>query len=340
MPARTRRGEVGVVDLARELGVSTATVSRALNGSAQVRPELARRIRDHARDRGYVANRHARALSSNSSRAFVGFVIPYVDTPAYSAVAAQCARLLSADGTQMILTITENDPRRELDQIRDLVATRVAGMVVSPSTGILAGTRELLRELPVVQFHRSCGIDAPGVYSDDTALGDAVTRLVDLGHRRIGYIGPSRAISNGAARLAAVRDGAAAAGLDPDTLAVRLLEPATDQGAGAVRELLHRADRPTALVVGGGTLSLAVARAVRASGLRLPGDLSLVVYGDPAWFALHDPPLSVVSIDYPELARRAARLLLDRIGGDSPGDVLLTSELHIGGSTGPPPPGA
>lgn len=341
MPARSRRGEVGVVDLARELGVSTATVSRALNGSSRVRPELAHRIREHARDRGYIANRHARALSSNSSRAFVGFVIPYVDTPAYSAVAAQCARLLSADGTQMILTITENDPRRELDQLRDLVATRVAGVVLSPSTGILPGTRELLQDLPVVQFHRGCGIDAPGVFSDDAALGDAVTRLADLGHRRIGYIGPSRSISNGARRLAAVRDGAAAAGLDPDALAVRLLEPATDHGAGAARELLHRADRPTALVVGGGTLSLSVAREVRASGLRVPGDLSLVVYGDPAWFALHDPPLTVVSVDYPELARRAARLLVGRIGGDGPADdVLLTSELHPGGSTGPPPPGA
>ncbi|WP_410947929.1 LacI family DNA-binding transcriptional regulator [Pseudonocardia nantongensis] len=328
------------MDLARELEVSTATVSRALNGSERVRPELARRIRDHARDRGYVANRHARALSSNSSHAFVGFVIPYVDTPAYSAVAAECARLLSADGTQMILTITENDPRRELDQVRDLLATRVAGVVVSPSTGILAATRELLRALPVVQFHRGAGIGAPGVFSDDAALGEAVSRLVDLGHRRIGYIGPSRAISNGAARLTAVRDGAAAAGLDPDSLAVRLLEPATDQGAGAVRELLHRADRPTALVVGGGTLSLAVAREVRASGLALPGDLSLVVYGDPAWFALHDPPLTVVSVDYPELARRAARLLLGGIGGDPPGgDVLLPSELRTGGSTGPPPPG-
>src|SRR5262245_39499251 len=119
MPGRTRRTSVGVVDLARELGLSTATVSRALNGSAAVRPEVAERVREHAASRGYVVNRLARALSSNTSRAFVGFVIPYVDTPAYSTVAAELARLLSADGTQMILTITENDPHRELQQLRD-----------------------------------------------------------------------------------------------------------------------------------------------------------------------------------------------------------------------------
>lgn len=339
MPSRTRRGEVGVVDLARELGVSTATVSRALNGSDTVRPALASRIREHARVRGYVPNRLARALSANSSRAFVGFVIPYVDTPAYSAVAAECARLLSADGTQMILTITENDPERELTQLQDLVATRVAGLVVSASSGVLDRSRDLLRGVPVVEFHRSAGIGAPGVFSDDDrALVEAVGHLAGLGHRRIGYIGQPETISNGAARLRAVRLGAALAGLEPDALPMRLVEPAAENGARAAGELLDAADPPTALLVGGGTLSLPVAQAVRERGLRLPADLSLVVYGDPSWFALSDPPLTTVSVRYPELARRAARLLLDRISDPAgPGGTqLVPSELVHGGSTGPP----
>jgi LacI family transcriptional regulator len=90
MAPRGRRKSVGVVEMAHDLGVSTATVSRALNGSAPVRRELADRIREHAEARGYVANRLARALSASTSREYAGFVIPYVDTPAYSAVAAEC----------------------------------------------------------------------------------------------------------------------------------------------------------------------------------------------------------------------------------------------------------
>ncbi len=81
MASRGRRKSVGVVEMAHDLGVSTATISRALNGSPSVRRELADRIRAHAEARGYVANRLARALSASTSRAFVGFVIPYVDTP-------------------------------------------------------------------------------------------------------------------------------------------------------------------------------------------------------------------------------------------------------------------
>ena len=339
MVRRARLARVGVVDLARELGVSTATVSRALNGSDAVRPELAHRIREHARVRGYVPNRLARALSAGVSRAFVGFVVPYVDTPAYSAVAAECARLLSAGGTQMILTITENDPERELRQLQELTASRVAGLVISPSTGIAEESRALLRGMSTVEFHRACGIDAPGVFSDDErVLAEAVGHLAGLGHCDVAYLGTPEALSNGAARLRGVRAGAAASGLDPDRMAMRLLEPTRDNGRRGVAELLAADPRPTALLVGGGSLSLGAAQQVHAEGLRLPDDLSLVVYGDPDWFALADPPLTTIRVSYEDLARRAAETLTDLLAGGAPGGAqLVPPELRVAGSSGPPP---
>lgn len=344
MVGRGRRSNVGVADLARDLGVSTATVSRALNGSPAVRPELAARIRAHAESRGYVANRLARALSASASRAFVGFVIPYVDTPAYSAVAAECARLLSADGTQMILTITENDPQRELQQLRELVASRIAGLVISPSTHVLEETRGLLRELPVVELHRACGIHAPGVFSDDEqVMTQAVLHLAALGHTDIAYLGTPEELSNGATRLRGVRRGMELAGLDPDRMPLRLLEPTRENGRAGAAELLARHGTPTALVVGGGSLSVGAAETVRTSGRRIPDELSLVVYGDPAWFALSDPPLTTVQVSYTALARRAAQLLLEALdarhsakAAPAVGPHLVAPELRLAGSTGPP----
>ncbi|MBO0848144.1 MAG: LacI family DNA-binding transcriptional regulator [Pseudonocardia sp.] len=338
---RTRRSGIGIVDLARELGVSTATVSRALNGSNAVRTELAERIRRHADARGYVANRLAKALSANTSRAFVGFVIPYVDTPAYSEVAAECARLLSRDGTQMILSITQNDPEREYRQLRELLASRVAGLVISPSTGIREASKRLLASVPVVELHRASGIAAPGVFSDDEqVLAESVLHLAALGHRVIGYLGPPVALSNGAARLHGVRRGAELAGLDPEVMPTCLVEPTQDNGYQGAMELLAGPEPPTALVVGGGSLSIGAARGVRASGRRLPDELSLVVYGDPSWFALSDPPLTAVVVEYARLAREAAGLLLAQL--DPSGDPaatphLVRPELVVAGSTGPPP---
>ena len=345
MASRGRRESVGVVEMARDLGVSTATISRALNGSPSVRRELADRIRAHAEERGYVANRLARALSASTSRAFVGFVIPFVDTPAYSAVAAECARLLSAAGTQMILAITENDPKREFEQLRDLVGTRIAGLVISPSTHVLDDTRHLLAGLPVVELHRVSGIDAPSVFSDDEqALSDAVVHLASLGHADIAYLGTPRELSNGATRLRGIRRGVARAGLDPRRITMRLVEPTRENGRDAARELLEGSVRFTALVVGSGSLSVGAADAVRRSGRRLPDDLSLVVYGDPAWFVLADPPLTMVQVPYAGLARSAARLLLQaldarEVGTQPPatGPHRVPAALSTAGSTGPPP---
>jgi LacI family transcriptional regulator len=345
MTPRRRIKSVGVVEMARDLGVSTATVSRALNGSPSVRRELADRIRAHAQARGYVANRLARALSASTSRAFAGFVIPYVDTPAYSAVAAECARLLSAAGTQMILVITENDAKREYQQLRDLAGTRIAGLVISPSTHVLDDTRRLLAELPVVELHRVSGIDAPSVFSDDEqALTDSILHLAGLGHTEIAYLGTPRELSNGAARLRGIRRGVAQAGLDPRRITFRLVEPTQDNGRDAARELLTGNLPFTALVVGSGSLSVGAADAVRRSGRRLPDDLSLVVYGDPAWFVLADPPLTMVQVPYAGLAQRAARLLLSaldaREAGTRPpaaGPHRVPATLRIAGSTGPPP---
>ena len=347
MASRGRRKSVGVVEMAQDLGVSTATVSRALNGSPSVRRELADRIRAHAEARGYVANRLARALSASTSRAFVGFVIPYVDTLAYSAVAAECARLLSAAGTQMILAITENDAAREYQQLRDLVGTRIAGLVISPTTHLLDDTRRLLAELPVVELHRVSGIDAPSVLSDDEqALTDSILHLAALGHTDIAYLGTPRELSNGATRLRGIRRGIARAGLDPRRITFRLVEPTQENGRDATRELLSGGLPFTALVVGSGSLSVGAADAVRCSGRRLPDDLSLVVYGDPAWFVLADPPLTMVQVPYTGLARIAARLLLCALDAREvgtappvPGPHLVPAVLRVAGSTGPPPGG-
>jgi LacI family transcriptional regulator len=346
MGTRRRAAKVGVVDLAQELGVSTATVSRALNGSPSVRPELAQRIREHAEARGYVANRLARALSANVSRAFVGCVIPYVDTPAYSAVAAECARLLSADGTQMILTITENDPERELQQLKELVASRVAGMIIAPSTHFLDGSKQLLSTLPVVEFHRACGIDAPGVFGgDEHAMTEAVLHLAALGHTEIGYIGTPPELSSGPTRLRGLRRGMELAGLDVDAMPMRLLEPTRSNGQRGAAELISVPRPPSALIVGGGALSIGAAQEVRERGIRVPSELSLVVYGDPSWFALSDPPLTRITVSYEDLARRAARLLAGRLEGRRPprgeggeeADVqFVPAELYLGGSTASP----
>ena len=348
MASRGRRKSVGVVEMARDLGVSTATISRALNGSPSVRRELADRIRAHAEARGYVANRLARALSASTSRAFVGFVIPYVDTLAYSAVAAECARLLSAAGTQMILAITENDSAREYQQLRDLVGTRIAGLVISPTTHLLDDTRRLLAELPVVELHRVSGIDAPSVLSDDEqALTDSILHLAALGHTEIAYLGTPRELSNGATRLRGIRRGIARPALIPAGSRSGWWSRPRRTAGTATCELLSGGLPFTALVVGSGSLSVGAADAVRCSGRRLPDDLSLVVYGDPCLVRARRPAADRWSRSRtPGWRASPPGLLLCALDAREvgtappvPGPHLVPAVLRVAGSTGPPPGG-
>jgi LacI family transcriptional regulator len=219
--------------------------------------------------------------------------------------------------------------------------------VISPTTHLLDETRRLLAELPVVELHRVSGIDAPSVLSDDEqALTDSILHLAALGHTDIAYVGTPRELSNGATRLRGIRRGIARAGLDPRRITFRLVEPTQENGRDATRELLSGGLPFTALVVGSGSLSVGAADAVRCSGRRLPGDLSLVVYGDPAWFVLADPPLTMVQVPYTGLARIAARLLLCALDAREvgtappvPGPHLVPAVLRVAGSTGPPPGG-
>ena len=125
---------------------------------------------------------------------------------------------------------------------------------------------------------------------------------------------------------------------------MRLVEPTLENGRDAAWELLTGGLPFTALVVGSGSLSVGAADAVRRSGRRLPDDLSLVVYGDPAWFVLADPPLTMIQVPYDGLARMTARLLLRaldarEVGAPPPeaGPHLVPAALRIAGSTGQAP---
>lgn len=344
-PARHPNRAVRVADLAAELKLSTATVSRALNGSSAVRPEIARRVIDHARRRGYVPNRLARSLAARS-KTFVGFLVPDVQNLAYSIAAGTCARLLGEAGYQLILAITGDDPQREHEAVTGLAGAQVAGIIAAPSPGLTGEARAALAHLSAVEFNRTTGLAPYGVFCDDhTAFAEATHHLLDLGHTGVGYVGTTDAVSNGRWRLDGVRQAHGEAGVPLDSDRVRLVEPTEDSGYAATREILERtAGRPTALLVGSSSLSIGAARAVRELGVSVPEDLSIVVYGDPGWSDLCHPGLTTIAVPYREMAEVVAGLVLGLVGEartgarqtPQPGQRWLPARLVVRSSTAPP----
>lgn len=313
-----RRRAIRVADLAAELDLSTATVSRALNGSRAVRAEVADRVLDHARRRGYTPNWLARSLAAQS-RTFVGFLVPDIRNTAYSIAADACSRLLGSQGYQLILAITEDDPEREYDALVSLAGAQVATIIAAPSAAITERARQALAGLPVVEFNRTAGLAHRGVFcADRRAFAGATEHLLAFGHSDIAYIGTTDRVSNGRERLEGVRGALAACGLELPPQRVRLPAPTEANGHTAARELLDSADHPTALLAGSANLSIGAARAVQELGVAVPDELSLIVYGDPEWSGLCHPGLTTIAVPYREMAQVVADLVVDLLGG--PGD--------------------
>jgi LacI family transcriptional regulator len=329
---------VRIVDLAAELGLSVATVSRALSHNPAVRPEVAQRVRDHATERGYVANRLARSLRSQS-RSFVGFLVPDVHNLAYSIAASATAQHVARSGNQLILAISGDDPDQELQAIRSLAEAQVGGLIVAPSADVADASRRLLRTMTVVEFNRSAGLSSEMVLCDErAAFAEATRHLVELGHRSIGYIGSTDRLSNGRERLEGIRAELERVGLVLRDEHTRLLPPTEQAGAEAAHEILTAPDRPTGLVVGGSNLSQGTAHTIRRLGLTLPDDLSLVVYGDSDWGELFTPTLTTIKAPYLEMARVVTDAVSGLMGAEQVrgGEVRLPAELVVRESTAPP----
>jgi LacI family transcriptional regulator len=309
-PARGRSHGATIRDIADELGISHSTVSRALADHPRVNRATRESVLRVARRLGYVANASARTMRSARSP-LVGFVIPDIQNDFYASVAKRVADALAAHGLRLVLSVTEDDPDREMRDVRALVEARCAGVIVTPTPTPRPETRDMLARVRTIQLVRRVdGLDADAVTIDDAAgTRAAAAHLVGCGHRTIAYVGTSAHMSSGRARLAGFRAALADAGLDPSL--AWLGPPRPEFGRHAAARLLNHAPRPTALVLGSSELTLGALQALRAVRVPVPGGLSLVGYGDPAWFGLVDDGITTVHLPVDEVAAAVTELVLD-----------------------------
>ncbi|MBU8539409.1 LacI family DNA-binding transcriptional regulator [Falsiroseomonas tokyonensis] len=337
-----------IKDLAGIVGVSHSTVARALNDHPAITPAVKARVRAAAEAHGYIANAAARALRVQSG-ALVGFVVPDIEENDMAAMAKAIAECVNATGRQLVVACSGDAPERELAHVRALVGARAAALVLMPSENPLPETLALLGRLPTVQLVRRVAALAAEafVFDDEAGIQEATAHLLALGHRRIGYVGGSETVSTGAARLAGYRRALREAGLAEDPALVSTVAPHGPAAAGAFR-LLFEAARPSAIVLGGPRITLGAAEAVAELRLNVPGELSLVGFGDRAWMRWWGPGLSTVALPARELAQACGSHLVDLLRavprqGEAEGQAhagALAPGLMLRGSTAPPLRGA
>jgi LacI family repressor for deo operon, udp, cdd, tsx, nupC, and nupG len=313
-------GEVNMADVAREAGVSIATVSRALREVPGVSRSTRTRIRQIAHELSYVISPEASALSRGHTGR-VAIVMPQLDAWFYSAMLASMAPVLrDADLDVLIYEVAGEEQRTRF--LRELPARRKADAVI-------------LTALPMAQA------EVEHVQVDDLETGRiAVQHLVDLGHRRVGMIRTSdtdgTTWSSDVQRTQAWRETLEGAGL---TAAEELLVTETygvDAGARGMARLLTLDEPPTAVFAYSDEIAFAAVTAARDAGLRVPEDISVIgIDGHPLGELLD---VTTVDQDVAGQGRAAAELVVQLISGEAKvTDVDVAPRLVVRGSTAPPP---
>ncbi len=334
-----------IEDVAREAGVSIATVSRYLNGrTGEVSARTGRRIQDAVDRLGYVPNLAARSLKTGRSR-LIGVLLANIAHPYWSVVLSGVEEACQRANYSVIVSSAGDRADIEDRYLQMFLRQRVDGILLNPalaSPEIVALWSGL--SVPVVTIDRTL----PGLPFDlvamDNALGTrlAVEHLLALGHRRIGFVSwPTGTLSNRQERLAGYAGALESAGIAVDPTLIRYAAEGWSDGVDRTLDLLDAPDPPTAILSATSMLNLQILAAIQRRGLRVPGDISVVGYDDSPWDSLLDPPLTTVATPARQLGIAASEHLIAAIDGESKAErasseTRLTPALVRRSSTAPP----
>jgi len=321
--------------VADHAGVSPATVSRVLNGTAPVTEAKRELVMAAIAELGYRPNRLAANLRRQQVQ-MIGVVVSDIENPHFTQMVRAVEDTAYLKGYRVLLCNTDEDPAKQREYLGVLVAERVAGAIISPTEAAAPEIAELLDHgAAVVAFDRPVADRrADAVVGANADAGRLATEhLLAGGHEKVGFVGGLPGIETAAGRQAGYEEAMSAAGLGP------LVAPGGFRVAGGQRataELLG--EGATALVVANNLMAVGALRALREAGLRAPGDVSLVGIDDPPWAELTDPPLTTLAQPVRAMAEAAAELLLGRLEGrrSRPKRQVFSFELRHRGSCCPP----
>lgn len=326
-------------DVARQAGVSIATVSRVLNKNPRVKPHLRTRVEQAIRELNYQPSALARGMRSQTAQ-ILGVIVPDIQDPFFASLARAVEDTAYKNQYNLLLCSSDNDPDKEPGCAEMMLTQRVAGLILVPAS------TELCQPLQESNVPLVFAVRPLAAYQVDTVLLDselggrlATEHLIELGHRRIGLISGSRHGSETQECLAGYQTALADAQVPFDPNLVRHGDLAEEGAYQRALELLNQEQPPTALLVTGNYLATGVLQAIQARGMRIPGDLALVIVGDVPGLSMFKPSMTVVRQPIYGMGQEAASLLLRRIRGEAPQSPLLVRlapELIVGESTAPP----
>ena len=312
---------ISLKDLAQELGVSIATVSRALRSSPEIGQEMQEKVKALAKRLNYRPNPFAQSLRKEAPRV-IGVVVPNLVTHYYAAVLDGIEDEARKEGYSVISANTHEDSEAEVRAIDNFIGLHVEGIIacLSQNTTDYSHFEEISKMgIPLVFFGRTC---LPEKFSCVTASGDeaaqqATQHLIDTGSRRIAFVGGPNHLDMVRRRkhgyLEALRENRIP--IERELVACEKID--YDWALEATTKLLQMENRPDAILAFNDIITFAAFTAIKEQGLRIPEDVALMGFTDDVHARYVTPRMSAIEDQSQEMGKVACQLLLKNINGDS-----------------------
>ncbi len=332
-------GKPKLETVAREAGVSVATVSQVMRGAGRISEKTRKKVLQTAKTLNYVPDGRAASMRSGQNRE-IGLAIHQIANPFNAEVISGASDLLETEGYLLSVLDARDDAARQRRQLEAFIGSSRAGLIWVPAQGTPTETCELLRthKLPAVTFLRNAGFtdfDHVGIQNAD-ATAIATEHLADLGHTKIAFLGGTSPVDVRKERIEGYSRILAERQLGPPIV----WDSPDDKlsGVNAMTKLLKAHPEVTAVVCNGDMVAIGASLALTQMGLTPGLDVSIVGFDDIQDAEIAMPPLSTMAVSPYELGRKLARVVIERIKHpDMPvATTLVPAKLIVRNTSGEP----
>jgi LacI family transcriptional regulator len=311
MKHRVEKTALNMRAVAERAGVSSATISRVINGSSAVKPETAERVRRILKELDYIPNPIATTLKYGRSNTF-GLIVPDLVNPFFPEFLLAFEQVLVENEHELLLATTQSNEAKLLTSVRRMLMRQVDGVVLMGSEYETRAVEPLFeRKIPIVTLDRRRVQPGTGdvAFNFEGGYRQAVEHLYGLGHRRMGFLGGTKGIRTSEIRLAAFQKALEHFGLTYYPELIREGDYRVDGGEAAMVSLLDAARRPTAVLTVNDLTAFGALRALHERGISVPGDMSVVGFDGIQMGGAVSPQLTTVLIPAREASQACIQVL-------------------------------
>lgn len=296
-------GTITVYDIAKEAGVSPATVSRVLTNSARVSEEKKNRVQEIIKKYDFEPNGFARSLSKQESKT-IGMIVPDIRNPFYSTLFVNCEMEASRYGYNMILCNTINELSSESGHLRNLLEKRVDAIIqvggsvdeVEPDPVYIELVNKVAAKIPIVAAGELVGANVYRIIPEQThGMNDLLSYLIGLGHKDIALVGGRDTVIPTMKKRVALRNYLKDQGIPIRDEYIIDSEYSIEGGYEGMQTLFELGNLPTAIIGINESAAMGIVKALREKSIRVPEDISVVGYDDTYFSEIITPQLTCIS---------------------------------------------